>query len=97
MRRVYYAYALRVGTHPLALSFFLLVASVYGLSRLVHVASIIENLSNVKVGYLGTYILNTFMQAEFFTLVLTGVIFFSLISIRMNLKPLRFHKMQVTH
>jgi hypothetical protein len=94
MRRVYYAFALRMGTQPVVLYTALLIASVYGLSRVTHVASIINNIRGVQVGNLDNYILNTFMHTEFWTLALIGLIFFSAISIRLSLKPSRSTSMQ---
>lgn len=85
MRRVYYAFALRVATHPLLIHVALLVLSVYALSRLTHVAAIVNNIMSIRVGDLGTYILNTLMQAEFLTLFCTGVVFFTLLSLPFRL------------
>lgn len=94
MRRVYYAFALRMSTQPVVLYTVLLIASIYGLSRVTHVASIINNIRNVQVGNLDNYIFSTLMHAEFWTLALIGLIFFSLISIKLSLKPHRPTSMQ---
>ncbi len=81
MRRVYYAFALRMATHPLLIHVALLVLSVFALSRLTHVSAIVNNIMSVKVGDLGAYLLSTFMHAEFLTLFCTGVVFFTLLSL----------------
>lgn len=94
MRRVYYAFALRMGTQPVVLYTVMLIASMYGLSRVTHVASIINNIRTVQVGSLDNYIFNTFMHTEFWTLALVGLIFFSLISIKLSLKPRQSTSMQ---
>jgi hypothetical protein len=94
MRRVYYAFALRMSTQPVVLYAALLIASLYGLSKLIHVASIINNMRTVQVGNLDNYIFNTLMHAEFWTLALIGLIFFSLISIKLSLRPPRTASMQ---
>ncbi len=86
MRRVYYAFALRLGTHPLVLHGVLFVASVYGLSVMVNVASIIENIRNMQVGNLDTYIYNAFTHTDVITLFFVGLVFFSLLSLRWNLR-----------
>ena len=94
MRRVYYAYALRLATHPVTLHAFVLVLSVFALSRLTHVAAIINNIMGVKVGDLGGYIFNTLVNAEFLTLVCVGVIFFTLLSLPLRLSLPRTRRIQ---
>lgn len=85
MRRVYYAFALRVVTHPLAVHSTIFVLSVFALSRLTHVAAIINNIKSVKVGDLGSYLFNTVMHTEFITLVCLGVVIFTLLSLPIRL------------
>ncbi len=88
MRRVYYAYALRIATHRATISAILFAVGVYGLSVMIHVASIIENILALQVGSLPQYILSAFLNAELFTLVFIGVIVFSLLSFRISVRPL---------
>lgn len=96
MRRVYYAFALRLGTHPLVVHGVLFVASVYGLSVMVHVASIIENLRNIQVGNLDTYIFNAFTHTDVLTLLFVGMVFFTLLSLRWNLSMPRWNESMQT-
>ncbi|MFM2381568.1 MAG: hypothetical protein RLZZ76_335 [Candidatus Parcubacteria bacterium] len=95
MRRVYYAFALRLITHKLVLSTVFLVLSVYGLSVMVHVASIFDNLRRVQVGRLDNYIANAFLHTDVLTLIFFGLVVFSLLSFNFTLlKVPRYGRMQ---
>lgn len=94
MRRVYYAFALRLATNPLTVHTAIFAVCVFALSRLTHVAAIMENVSNVKVGELNTYIYGALMQAEFLTLVCLGIIIFTLLSLPLRLSTPRTRSMQ---
>jgi hypothetical protein len=95
MRRVYYAFALRLGTHKITLSLVLLAVSVYGLSVMVHVASIIENIRRVQVGRLDNYIVNAFLHTDVLTILFFGLVVFSLLSFNFTLlKMPRLWRMQ---
>lgn len=94
MRRVYYAFAIRLATHPLLVHGVLLALGVYGLSVMVHVASIMNNIRTIELGNLDNYILNAFMHAEFLTLVFVGVVVFTALSLRFSLKAPRMVTMQ---
>lgn len=95
MRRVYYAFAIRLITHKLILSTVFLVLSVYGLSVMVHVASIFENLRRVQVGRLDNYIANAFLHTDVVTLIFLGLVIFSLLSFNYSLlKVPRFGRMR---
>lgn len=86
MRRVYYAFAIRLGTHPLVLHSALFAASIYGLSVMVHVASIIKNLRSIQVGNLDNYVFHAFTHTDFLTLFFVGLTIFTLLSLRFSLK-----------
>lgn len=89
MRRVYYAFALKVVTHPLVAHGALLVVSLFILTRLVNVASIVQNISNVKVGYLDNFILNSLTHTDMVTLSVFGIVCFTLLSLQWNLRSVR--------
>ncbi len=93
MRRVYYAFVIRLLTHKAVLSFALLTLSVYGLSVMVHVASIFNNLRHIQVGRLDNYLANAFIHTDVFTLLFFGLVVFSLLSFNYSLlytqRPLR--------
>jgi len=94
MRRVYYAFALRVATHPLAVQALVLFVSVYALSRLIHVAAIINNIGSLQVRELGRYIFNTLTHTEFLTLLCFSIVFFTLLSLPLRLTLPRYRNMQ---
>jgi hypothetical protein len=95
MRRVYYAFVLRVATHPLLVHALVVLLSVYALSRLTHVAAIMNNLRSIRVGELDTYLLNSIMHAEFVTLVCVGIVVFSLLSLPLRLSLPKRGNMQM--
>jgi hypothetical protein len=92
MRRVYYAFALRLATHPFTVHTAILVLSVFALSRLTHVAAIFNNFRSIQVGNADTFFLNMLMHAEFWTLVCTGIVFFTLLSLPFRLSIPRFNR-----
>jgi hypothetical protein len=94
MRRVYYAYTLKVASHPLVIHTLLLCAAAAALVSAVSVRSILHNLSTVEVGQVGTYIFNAFTHTEIWTLIFIAVIVLTLLSLRINLKGLRVGGMQ---
>jgi hypothetical protein len=96
MRRVYYTFAIRLVTHKLVLSTALLALSVYGLSVMVHVASIFENLRRIQVGRLDNYVANAFLHTDILTLLFFGLVVFSLLSFNFSVfkVPLHGRRMQ---
>jgi len=86
MRRVYYAFALRAATSPLTLSVALLLAGLYALTVVLHVASIMNNLRTIQVGQLDNYILNSFANTDYLTLACVALVFFAMLSFRFSLK-----------
>ena len=95
MRRVYYAFAIRLITHKLVLSTAFLMLSVYGLSVMVHVASIFDNLRRVQLGRLDNYVANAFLHTDLLTLVFFGLVVFSLLSFNFTLLQVpRYSRMQ---
>lgn len=68
MRRVYYAFALKIAGHPLTLHAVFLAAAGYMLARLVHVAAVYRNMLEVQVGELGSFIVSTVTHADAATL-----------------------------
>lgn len=94
MRRVYYAFAIRTATHPLVVHGILFMGSLYALKVLVSITSIINNMRQIELGNLDTYILHALMHAQFWTLACIGVIFFTLISLNFSLKSPKMAHMQ---
>ncbi len=89
MRRVWYSYMLSI-----LLSFATLLGVVFGAStilfvKLVSITDIFNNLLQVQLGAVPTYVWQVFSQAvsqgEFLTLISLGLIIFSLLSFRIYL------------
>lgn len=85
MRRVYYAYFIRLITMPGVARGFVMVAALIGLTRFVSIRNVLVNLSHVEVGQVGTFFYNAVMHTHFMTLVLLGVIIYCLLSVRFKL------------
>jgi len=85
MRRVYYAYTLRMVTHPIVLHVAVLMVAGYVLARMVHVAAVLKNTANVQLGDLGVYVLQTFMQADVASLFMFGIVVFAVLSLPLRL------------
>jgi hypothetical protein len=92
MRRIYYAFALRLATHPFTVHAAILLLSVFALSRLTHVQAILNNFQSIQIGSADTFILNMLVHAEFWTLVCAGIVFFTLLSLPLRLSLPRFDK-----
>ena len=84
MRRIYYAYAIRVSTNPLVLHSVVLIAGVYGLSVMVHVASIVKNLQQVQVSRLDNFVFNAVAHTDTLTLLFFGLVCFTMLSLNWN-------------
>lgn len=90
MRRVYYAYALRVVTLPGVPQGFLMLSSLIALTYFVSLGNVIANLMQAPVGNIGVFFYNAVTNTEAWTLLLLGIIIFSLFSFRISLKAPRF-------
>lgn len=86
MRRVYYAFGIRIATHTITLHVGTLLVAGFVLTRLVHVAAVFHNMETVQVGDLTHFVAQTLLSADVLTLVVTGVVIFTLLSL-----PLRIH------
>ncbi len=95
MRRVYYAFGIRLATSPVVVHGVLLFAALYALKVLVSITSIINNLRQIQLGNLDNYIFHAFMHAQFWTLVVIGIMFFTMLSLNFSLKaPRQYGRMQ---
>ena len=63
MRRVYYAYAISIGTHAMFWQGIFLGAAALLLAKWLHVASIIHNFLAVPVGHTPQYVANAVWSA----------------------------------
>jgi uncharacterized membrane protein len=95
MRRVYYAYALRTITEPAIVHGFLMLAMLIALTYFVSIGNVIENLLNIKVRNLDTFLYSAVTNTEAWTLLILGGFIFSLFSLRFSVsskRPLQFAK-----
>lgn len=88
MRRVYYAFAIRLTTHPITAHVVILAIAAYALAALVHVDMVLRNIAATPVGELGTKLVSIVSQADAVTLLVLGVAIFAALSM-----PLRVPKM----
>lgn len=88
MRRIYVAYAKRLATHEVTLQVGLFVLALLVFAKLVHVASVIDNLLRVEVGKLPAYVWATVSQGEVLTLIAIGTMMFIALSIPLRLRTI---------
>jgi hypothetical protein len=86
MRRVYYAYAIRTVTLPGVPQGFLMLASLIGLTYFVSIGNVIQNMMNIQVSGLGRFAYNAVTNTEAWTLLILGVLIFSMFSFRFKMK-----------
>jgi len=89
MRRVYYAFALKTATHPAMLHGSFMLAFIIALTYYVSLGNVIQNIMNIQVGHLGTYLFNAVTNTEIWTLLLLGALILSAFSLRVRLKSPR--------
>lgn len=86
MRRIYYAYAMRIATHTITLELALFALALYVFAKMVFVASVVENLLTVEVGKAPAYIANALFHGEVLTLLAIGVMVFVALSLPIRLR-----------
>ncbi|MCA9361280.1 hypothetical protein KC845_01840 [Candidatus Kaiserbacteria bacterium] len=89
MRRVYYAYLLRMIGQPLSIQVCLLSLSLLWLTQLISIPAIMHNLLVIPVGRVPGYVWEALTGTEFIVLLVLGVIMMTALSLRVTL---RFHK-----
>lgn len=94
MRRVYYAFAIRLTTHTITKHVVVLLVAGVLLARLVHVAAVYRNVASVRVGELGSYVFKAVVNADTATLMVLGLIIFTLLSLRFKLRVPSIRLMQ---
>ncbi len=82
MRRIYYAYAIRVATLPGVLQGFFMLGALIALTYFVSLGNVIQNFMNVPVGHVGVFFYNAITNTEAWTLLLIGIMIFSAFSFR---------------
>jgi hypothetical protein len=91
IRRVYYAYALRVMTLPGVPQGFLTLFALIGLTYFVSIGNVIQNMMTVaSVKGFEQFAYNAITNTEAWTLLIIGFMIFSLFSFRFTFKTPRF-------
>lgn len=89
MRRVYYAYAIRVATLPGVPQGFLVLGALIALTYFISLGDVINNLMHIEVGDVGHFVYSALTRTEVWSLFLIGIIVFSLLSLRFKVSPPR--------
>ncbi len=84
MRRVYYAYALRLLLTRGVVQSVAVLAALIVMTYFVSLGNVFHNLLNIRVGDLDQFVTNAFLNTEAWTLLSIGVIVFSLLSLRIR-------------
>jgi hypothetical protein len=87
MRGIYYAYAIRLVTLPGVLQGFLMLGAMIALTNFVSLGNVLNNISQIQVGQLGTFTYNAVRTTEVWTLLLIGLFVFAMLSLRISLAP----------
>lgn len=82
MRRVYYAYAIRLVTNPSVVYGFLMLGTMIALTYFVSLGNVLHNLSEAPVRYVGVFFYNAIANTEAWTLLLIGIFIYALFAFR---------------
>ncbi len=85
MRRIYYAYAIRLATLPGVPQGFMMLGALIALTYFVSLGNVIQNMENVGMSGLGQFAYNAVTNTEAWTLLLLGVMIFSALSFRFKI------------
>jgi hypothetical protein len=86
MRRVYYAYAIRVATLPGVFQGFVMLGALIALTYFVSIGNVIQNMEGVGMNGLGTFLYNAVRNTEAWTLLIVGILIFAAFSFRFTLR-----------
>lgn len=89
MRRIYYAYVLRMVTRGGVWQSVVMMLSMILLTRFVSLGNVLNNFMHVEVSRIGAFTYNALSTTEMGTIALMGVFLFSLLSFRMSVVPRR--------
>ena len=85
MRRVYTTYVIGIASHPLVTHAVVLGTATVIFAKLVHVAAVYRNITQIQVGELGGYFVRTIGHMDTATLLTIGLMAATLLSLRMRL------------
>jgi hypothetical protein len=92
MRRIYYAFAIRLGTHPISLSLAIFVVSLYVLAKLVFVAKVVDGFLAIPRSEIIPHALKVLNNADGLSLIVFGVCIMALLSVGFNIKMPKFNR-----
>ena len=95
MRRVYYAFAIRLATHKATLHLVALVVLGYVLTKLVFVAKVFDNLASRELGEVVPTLVRMVGNADLLTLVVLGAVIMTALSLPLQLSLPQRTRMQV--
>ncbi len=93
MRRIYYAYTIRLVTLPGVWQGFAMLGSMIVLTRFVSLGNVINNLSQIEMSDVGTFAYNAVRTTEIWTFLFIGVFVFLSLSLRITLTPRNSHSL----
>ena len=85
MRRVYYAFAIKLATHTATKHVVVLAVLGYVLTKLVFVAKVYENLASRELGELAPTLVRILSNADLVTLVVVGLVIFTALSLPLRI------------
>lgn len=86
MRRIYYAYTLRMLKHPGFVHTAIMMVGFVGLAQVVSIPNVWANMLQVRVGDLAQFWIGAFLNTGVPTLVLMGVIVLAALSLPWRLR-----------
>lgn len=89
MRRIYYAYALQVVTHPLAYHSALIALCFVLLAQFVSFPNVWANMLELQVREVHTFLFNSMQHTEVWTWVIAGSIAAIAVSLLVRMRPRR--------
>lgn len=89
MRRVYYAFGIRLATHPVTVHTLVLAIAGYALAVLVHVERVLQNIAATPVADLGSKVVTILLQADTLSLLALGLAMFTALSLPLRLPKSR--------
>jgi hypothetical protein len=87
MRGIYYAYAIRLVTIPGLWQGFVMLGTMIILTHFVSLGNVINNLSQIEMSHIDTFVYNAVRTTEIWTLLLIGLFVFFSLSLRFTLTP----------
>ena len=87
MRGIYYAYMLRLVSLPGVMQGFVMLGILIALTHFVSLPHVLQNLSNIGMSHVGTFVYNAVRTTELWTLLLIGMFVFLTLSLRISLIP----------